>query len=576
MKKSRKIGDLHVIQVYEELKKYLENGTPIDETTVHGATAKFILDKIPSVHTIKNKFQYKQPDKHPDLIISSGEGITSLVNLFKIKNRGKIQPKNLGAKSFLEKYFDSRELQNKFNNYFAIEYIKYLDEIIKIGNLECIIGTIKDKKREIKTKYPSFSEEIEQCRENFLYSLREYCFKLLAEEYNSGAEGIRHAFHDLFMKDSINVITRYDSYNELLSVEEFNPQIGNVSDFKIIKKTKYSIGVSTSDITLLIRFKFESSPVSSTKLATSFENLPEVHTVVQKNKESIELFKEELVDHIDINVSKKDQNAIGKCNEAIIYYQIIKFESSIRQVDTSSFINMFIEYSLLVPSDIIEKLIAVSEVAVIGLLKYLTKKHKEFIIESIELVPDNYIKNRLDTSDLMLVLKVNNKYISEPISLKATEKRTGKVTSKNPGIGTILGPNYFDLNSLNPIVAESKARYHNSELAHKEVLEIVSDQLGEELIIADQSNLIKGIKALLGEALLLIVFYGIKDYYVLEHGSVQTNVVVKKNYPTRIQNTLYWNNQKEEISLRVKFSGNQSKGWTSLKLACDYKYSKKK
>jgi len=82
-----------------------------------------------------------------------------------------------------------------------------------------------------------------------------------------------------------------------------------------------------------------------------------------------------------------------------------------------------------------------------------------------------------------------------------------------------------------------------------------------------------GVEALLGKALVVIVFYKVNSCLIHEHGSSISNIEVQRDTPTRIQNTIRWGNGSAEISIRVKFSAGQDKGWSSLKLACDYNYT---
>ncbi|MFV2049631.1 hypothetical protein ACEWK1_20025, partial [Metabacillus sp. YM-086] len=187
------------------------------------------------------------------------------------------------------------------------------------------------------------------------------------------------------------------------------------------------------------------------------------------------------------------------------------------------------------------------------------------------LVPDNYLKDRLDNSDLELILFVDNQYIEEAFSLKAISKKTAKITAKNPGIGKILGPQYFDIGSLSSIVEEVQEKFAKNLINHQQSLIEVSAELGEKLITSNQTKLRKGVQALLGKSTLIVTFYNQNHSIVLQHGNVKSEVFVSKQYPSPIQTTLYWNEKQEELSLRVKFSAGQKKGWSSLKLACEYK-----
>jgi hypothetical protein len=188
------------------------------------------------------------------------------------------------------------------------------------------------------------------------------------------------------------------------------------------------------------------------------------------------------------------------------------------------------------------------------------------------LVSDSYLINRLDSSDLKLILKVDNSIIEEAFSLKATAKRTTKITSKNPGIGQILGPQYFDLGeSLTPVVKEIKEQFLLNKFDHRESLNEISKKLAEKLGQANQTSIKKGLQALIGSITMVITFYKQNDCVVLVHEKISSPIDVCSAYPSPSQTTLFWNEKKEELALRVKFSAGQSKGWSSIKLACEYK-----
>ena len=79
--------------------------------------------------------------------------------------------------------------------------------------------------------------------------------------------------------------------------------------------------------------------------------------------------------------------------------------------------------------------------------------------------------------------------------------------------------------------------------------------------------------ALLGDSTLVLTIYSQNESLVLAHKDITDDINVYSKTPTPIQTTLRWNGDLEELSLRVKFSAGQSKGWSSLKLACEYKLS---
>ena len=566
----RKIGDQHVVDVSSALNKFLTSGQIDDYRDTTKKTVEFIVQLYPNIKEVQNKFETGNPDFNPDLcLVLLGEEVIK-INLFYIKGKAAVQPKNLGAQSFLEKYFLSEELQFQFNNYFRYEYSRFIKLVVGKKDKKTTYDNIQEMKKKVKNYYPKFTVEIEPIRQDFLFNLREFCFHLLKNEFNKERPGIKNAFRELLMMDNTNIITRYNEKNKCLYVEEFKSNPNFEENIKIYKKGNNSFGIRCGEQSLLLRFKFESSPTSSIKLATSFERFPTENTRLQFNKSSILKFEDTIINHINVE-SKNISNAVGKCNEAMVYYQILKNKPEINQVEPQEFQFLLENYSPIVAHEDLLAIQEASKTTVYKLDQYLDEKYDHFTIDSIQLVPNNYLKDRLDTSDLKLILMVDNKYFEEAISLKALAKRTNKITAKNPGVGQILGDQYFGIGSLSQFVNEVKERFLQEEIDHKQSLIEVSYVLGKKLNEASQENLRKGITSLLGSSILVITFYRQNECFVLEHCSMKSEIEVLLQHPSPIQTTLSWNKKQEELSLRVKFSAGQEKGWSSLKLACEFK-----
>ncbi|WP_175639278.1 hypothetical protein [Metabacillus schmidteae] len=570
MKISRRIGDQHVVDVSSALNNYINNESINEYSETTRETVDYIVKLYPNIKSIINKFETEKPDFSPDLCLRLHSYEEVKVNLFYIKGNASIQPKNIGALSFLKKYFLSEELQHYFNDYFKNEYYNFLKVVVNKREKKTTYDNIQGIKKKVKSYFPEFTKEIESNRQIFLFNLREYCFQLMKDEFNKGQTGIRNAFKVLLMSDSTNIITRYTKENKCLFVEEFKSDINFEKDIKIYKKGNYSIGIRCDKESLLLRFKFESSPVSSIKLATSYEQFPTEKNILQFNKSTLIKF-EEIINKHNKTKSQNISNAVGKCNEAMVYYQILKTKPEINQIEPQEFQIILEKYAPVITHSDLLNLKDASEITIKKLFEYLRKKYSQYIIDGIQLVPNNYIKDRLDTSDLKLILIVDNKYIEESISLKALTRKTNKITAKNPGIGQILSEQYFDIGSLTKVVNEVREKFLHEVIDHTESLKEVSAVLGQRLSEANQGQLRKGVKALLGSSMIVITFYKQNDSVILEHGNVNSMITVFPKYPSPIQTTLRWNDNHEELSLRVKFSAGQAKGWSSLKLACEFK-----
>lgn len=567
IKGQKKIGNDFVMDVAFQLNYYLLHKSYYKQTSkVASETAKYIVNEFPNYSKILSKFDHPYPDNKPDLEITINGQVVN-VNLFHIKGRGKVQQKNLGALSFLEKYFESKSLQEKFNEFYETIYNSYLESIHKL----IFKGYSYTKKINLKAELRPYLEELKSeevlfHRRKFLFLLRECAFDLFKNEYNLESPSIHNAFRTLMLLDDINIVGRTLS-NDKIEIETVNPILDFRNNIELFKKGNDSVEIAVGNVSLILRFKFESNPLSSIKLATSYAEDRQVSQ--DKNINYLKSFEKVLSRHSHIK-DKNISNAIGKCNEAIIYHKFIQMDSSIVQVDDETSLKMIENYMNRVSEKNINDLQKSAKVTQEKIIEFLDGKYPNNTITSIQLVPESYLEDRLNNSDMKLILYYNSKYIEEDISLKAIKNKNSKITVKNPGAGTILESQYFDAGSLRPLIAETKSLYEQKKLNHMDSLEKVSEQMGEYLSNVPNHHLEKGLKAILGSNILAVTFYGMNSAIVLEHEEIKTKIIILKQTPTKIQTTLVWNNSLEELTMRMKFSGSQSKGWTSLKLACEY------
>ena len=274
-KTPRLIGDEHVKSVHQALLCCLNKKSMDDFPNTVTKTVQYIITRYPNVESVTTKFETVHPDQGKDLTLYLSDHTAVPVNLFTLKKGSKIQPKNPGAKSFLNKYFLSDQLQEKFNLSFEKNYFVFLQKLVeeKIGS-----HNITDK-RELRslasTYYPEFTDRVNPYREHFLYSLRETCFHLLKDSFNANSEELFHAYNDFFMPGDFNVITFYGKDSNDVSVDEFKPGTPYFGDIQIYKIGKSTVGIRFGKIALTLRFKFESKPTSSIKLAVSYESFPD-------------------------------------------------------------------------------------------------------------------------------------------------------------------------------------------------------------------------------------------------------------------------------------------------------------
>lgn len=569
MGKSSKNGKQHLLNVYEALRKQLDCESISTYNEPIQKTVNYITEKYPNIEKVIMKYELPNPDEEPDLKITMTTGEVIKVNLFSLKSTGKIQPKNPGAKSFLAKYFRSGYIQDQFNLFLEREYKLFLQSIVAVKEELNEYDSVTTLKKKVNQMYPSFNEEINPFRTSLLFNLREKLFELLQQQNGTFAEGLSAGYHALMLLDSTNIITRYLNEGTATIVEEWQPTT-QLDEILIYKKGNDTVGIRMGQSALTLRLKFESSPESSLKLATSYDIFPLENKRELVNKRSLKKFQK-LLNHHSKTATGNDSNAIGKCNEAIIYAAFIENYPQIYQIDSREYYTMFETYSPKVKEETVNYLNDAAQTAVTEIEQYLLNKYDTFEVESIQLVPQGYLKNRLDTADIQLSVKCNGKTINEGFSLKAASKRGNWITMKNPGAGTILGPTYFGVGSLTIDTDRVKKLFEAGKLTHQESISEISKSLGEQLKQAPQANLKKGLEALLGKAVTVVTFYSERSSVYFEHNQIDTHIKVSPQTPTPINTYVEWNNGEEYLKLRVKFSGGQSRGWSSIKLACEYR-----
>ncbi|MBG9783122.1 hypothetical protein [Shouchella lehensis] len=573
----RQIGDKHVLTVVNYLKMRLLNKSYEETNDLAAQTVNFIVKEVSTlsqIDKVKSKFENESPDNYADLELILKDGTSQKVNLFVIKKNAQIQMKNPGAKSVFSNYFQSEGMQLKFNHFLDRRYYKYLSEVLKLVNCEpSSYHTVTEMRREVNKFFPKFTDEINPVREKFLNSLREYSYELLKEEYNEGSyKNIEYAFNSLLLLNDINIVTRYDDKNKNIcsGVGFFNHNLNLSYPLRIFKKGQNKVGIRIGKQGLSLRFKFESAPNSAIKLVSSAEEFEQASSYSTINLHYVRKFEMLIKKHTKSIETLNESNAIGKCHEAIFYYYFLKKNDEIEQVDEKVFTDMFIKYSSSLSEETIQWLISGVQVSYEKLKNFLNEKYGVYELDSIQLVPESYIVDPLDSSDMKINLKVKGKYRTEEISLKALKKIQKNTTVKNAGMGKILGSQYFNLGDLKEEISEAKAKYLSDEKTHMESLEFMADKIGNALEFAPQNNLRNGLKAMLGNCTVVITYYQANKAVVLQHGNIDGEVIVLRAKPTTIQNTLQWNNGTEKISIRAKFSKGQSHGWSSLKLDCNY------
>src|SRR5699024_3257307 len=154
----------------------------------------------------------------------------------------------------------------------------------------------------------------------------------------------------------------------------------------------------------------------SIKLAVSYEDLHIDDINETDNHNTINKMLNLLNRH-QYTKNINNSNAIGKCHEAITYLYFLKDTPSVSQVETDECVQLLQKYYTLIKQVDLQSIYKSTSTIVSVIKKKLEEKYNTYIIDSIELVPDSYISNRLDTGDLKLILRVGEDYEVENISL---------------------------------------------------------------------------------------------------------------------------------------------------------------
>ncbi|TSI02737.1 hypothetical protein [Lysinibacillus sp. BW-2-10] len=132
-----KSGKLHVINVGQAINHYITNQSLGDFSESVRQTAQYIIQMYPQIGYVTTKYNTTHPDLNPDLLLTLQDKQEVKINLFYIKGNAKVQAKNIGTKSFLQKYFKSETLQLDFNQFFEKEYVTYLKMILSPLSRQC-------------------------------------------------------------------------------------------------------------------------------------------------------------------------------------------------------------------------------------------------------------------------------------------------------------------------------------------------------------------------------------------------------------------------------------------------------
>lgn len=573
MQKQR--GNQHVLEVKYYLSKLIK-GEHIDLHSSSAATAMYLYKKHSSITSIQSKFDNPNPDQHPDLTLTLHKHQVPY-HLFTSKT-GDIQPRNLGGKSFLSKYFNDPLLQDKFNSTLNRLYEAFFKSFLRSTNQ---YKSLKDYRNEVRKQNITFSsnEKARIARKNILYSLRESTLEMFQELLNSNNQQQVISGLNLLLFKGESMLVSIEKAPEFPVLEkkyQFDPD----SNIILFRKGNASIGFTDGNITLYIRFKFESQPHSPIKLTTALFNNESTTNINQELISKFEDIWTQLI-HETNEVRLNDPNSIGKVNEALIYHYLLTNQQAVISDENSKearHLNNLKIYGENLKKDTLEKLKYASKDAVESiLLPSIKEEYSEYKILAISLTDDAYRLDIKDNSDIKITLTPKNPNSSEVklkelcYSLKANAKSNSIPVVKNPGFGTILGANYFRIGETTQVAKELKNLYLEGKLTREEVLESANQYLADSLSKASKASLKLGISTIVGDIPTLHTFYESNYAKLSKIISYGEDLKFIANHPTKINNAIFWNDDKEQLIMRLKFSAGESHGWSSLKLACTYK-----
>lgn len=569
--KQKNIGNDHVKEVKNALLQLME-GNDIEVNSAAVSTAFYLFKKHPNIQFIQSKFDFANSDQHPDINLRV-ENIEIPYHLFKIKS-GVIQPRNLGGKSFLSNYFNETKLQEKFNSR-SEQLLKYFYNSILVNADEYL--SLKEMRKEIKLAGITFANNIQaqKARKNILFSLRENALEIFHALLNNGRKDkIISGLNDLLFSGEKMLITS-EKKSRFLVLEKSH-QFSYTDSINIYRKGNDSIGFTDGKISLIIRFKFESQPNSPIKLTTSLSDYEPVNRINTSLTTKFETTWEDLISNAPIKTTS-DPNSIGKVNEALIYHYFLKNQSTIISDETKNdarHIENLKNYGSKLSKQTLKKLNSTCKQAIeITLLPQIKTQYPNYSVSAISLTDEAYRLDIKDNSDIKILLNLNNSFFVKELgySLKANAKSSSIPVLKNPGFGTILGPNYFRVGDTVNFSKELKKNFLEGKFNHTQVLEYANEYLANSLKSASIEQLKKGVSTIIGEVPTLHTFYEENSTKLSEVIRYEDDLNFKANCPTSINNSIFWNSDQEQLIMRVKFSGGHSKGWSSLKLACTYK-----
>jgi len=292
-------------------------------------------------------------------------------------------------------------------------------------------------------------------------------------------------------------------------------------------------------------------------------------------------------------MDKKSQDAIGKCFKILVYRKFLKNHMIPLHTPNEYLEEIFQQNLLLLQngSSLDVKLQDAASKTYEKIMLYIANSLGCVIADirfrQITIDPQAHEQeNSIDSTLLKISVNSESNLKEFAFSLKVSKNRR-KLLIRNPGLNAVLDEKYFDIAQLADDIQKLHRQFNNRELddkpdfrpnkktdnRHANALIKAKETLYFELSQAKPMRLVKGIRALLGNAPWVIATYGnLQKITIVDIPEKISNVQVADIEKT-LSISLQWGEY--TIFLRVKFTSGTSERykWSSLKLAVTLEYS---
>ena len=203
----------------------------------------------------------------------SGKKIGFSLKAAKASIRSQILSKNMGAKSLLSNYFNSPDLQERFNLFLDSELLNFLNSIFETNLLD--VGCARKQIKQIalndgfeKDRFENYPQS-KVFRDRFLKSLRD---ELMSMAVNILDKDKAHACELVLDSNKHVIVADYTSGKERVKYK-LSPRVTKDDVTGVKARGNDSMVIVTTNNEIGFRFKFESAITSSIKLVGDIKEI---------------------------------------------------------------------------------------------------------------------------------------------------------------------------------------------------------------------------------------------------------------------------------------------------------------